>query len=64
MDAGKLSKEHAQAYKDATITNIHRGQGNRFQFIYATITSKTGEILVSATLDYCMDRMKDASQYF
>ncbi len=64
MDAGKLSKEHAQAYKGASITNIHRGQGYRFQFIYANITDKNGNILVSADLDYCMDRMKDVSQYF
>jgi hypothetical protein len=62
MDAGKLSKEHAQAYKGASI--IHRGQGNRFQFIYANIIDKNGNILVSADLDYCMDRMKDVSQYF
>jgi hypothetical protein len=64
MDAGTLSSEHAQNYKGATITNIHRGKGNRSKVIYATIVDSKGFTIVSADLDYCVQRMKDVTQHF
>lgn len=64
MQAGELSSEHAKAYKGAVIKNIHRGKGFRFEIVYASIYSAKDELLVSATLDYCVERMNDVSKYF
>ena len=35
-----------------TITNIRRGKGAREQFVYASLISPDGELLISATLEY------------
>lgn len=49
-------------YKGAVIKNIRRGKGERFQYVYADIYSKSRQLLVSADLDYCYKRMVDASE--
>lgn len=64
MDAGKIPREQAIKYEGATIGQIRRGKGHRSKYIYAKIFAKDGEVLVSADLEYCVQRMTDASQYF
>lgn len=66
------TKEVVQDYKTASITNIQRGKviegrpetKGRDAKTYANITTKTGRIMVSATLDFCTERMKDVSFWF
>lgn len=49
-------------YKGAVIKNIRRGIGERFKYVYADIYSTNNELLVSADLDYCTNRMIKASE--
>jgi len=63
-DPGKLTVEQAREFKDAVITKIERGKGERKKFVYAEIRSKDGKLLVSASLDYCCKRMMDVTQHF
>lgn len=44
-------------YIDAKICNMHRGDGARRKYIYADIRSASDQLLVSADLDYCVERM-------
>ena len=64
-DAMEISPKAAQNYVNASITTIHRGKTEyRNGIVYATIKSATGETLVTATLDYCVARMKAAAKHF
>lgn len=36
------------------LTKIHRGKNGRERFVYAELTEENGDLLVSATLDYCL----------
>lgn len=36
------------------ICNIRRGKGNRQHILYAEIRSEDGELLVAASLEYCV----------
>lgn len=56
-------KKVANEYKSANITNIRRGkkEQNRQHITYARIMSKNGEMMVNATLDYCVAVMKKYS---
>lgn len=51
------AKVWAEQYRNARIVNIRRGRGSRSCYIYAEIQKENGEVLVSALLDYCTDRM-------
>lgn len=64
MENHELTKEDAQKYKGAVISHIQRGKGPRFCTTYAHIHAANGELLVSATLEYCVDRMVAASFYY
>lgn len=45
-------------YINAVITNIRYGKNDHSRTLYAEIRdSKTDQLLVAATLDYCVDRM-------
>lgn len=46
-----------EEYRDCVITNLRWNK--RTGDMYATINSKSGEILVSATLDYCVECVKN-----
>ncbi len=46
-------------YEGAEIVNIRRGKGARSKHIYAQIRDKDGLVLVQATLDYCVQAMKE-----
>lgn len=41
-----------------TITNIHRGKGNRKDFIYAELYDEIGSLVISATLDYIIKKVE------
>lgn len=59
------SKENIyKKYKGASITNIRRGKGDRNVYVYAEIITANGELLVSALLDYCVERMEEASLFW
>ena len=45
-------------YHDAVITNIRYGKRDHQNNIYAEIREPDGSLLVAATLDYCVERMK------
>lgn len=64
MDPSDISKEEALKYKDAVISHIKRGKGPRFCQTYAHIHAANGELLVSATLEYCVERMIAASYHY
>lgn len=50
-------------YKNAVICNVRQGKNSRADIIYAEIRDVlTNEILVSATLDYCVERMKTVAK--
>jgi hypothetical protein len=64
-DAMDISPDAALKYVNASITTIHRGKTEyRKGIVYATIKSSAGETLVTATLDYCVARMKAAAKHF
>jgi hypothetical protein len=46
--------ETMNEYENATIVNIRRGKGERSIYIYAELRSSSGQLLVSATLDYIL----------
>ena len=46
-----------EKYKDASICNIRRGEGERNKYVYAEIRDVNDNLLVSADLDYCTERM-------
>jgi hypothetical protein len=46
-------------YIGAKITNVRRGKGARQVYIYAQLQSASGEILISATLDYIMQALRE-----
>lgn len=55
--------ERSELYRGATIQRIARGRPLHArdtgpEHIYAVILSESGELLVSATLDYCVDVLK------
>ncbi len=54
-----MRKDNISDYDGAVITNIRRGKGDRSQYIYAQIRDKNNELLVAATLDYCVDALKE-----
>ncbi len=58
------SKEQIEEFRGASITNIKRGKGNRKSIVYAEIRNSKGSLLVSATLEYCTQRMEDISKFF
>jgi hypothetical protein len=42
------------------ITDIKRGDGNRSELLYGVLRdAETGELMISATLDYIVDALKD-----
>ena len=45
--------------KGSIITNIKRGKGKREHLTFACIVAPNGELLVSATLDYCCEAIQD-----
>lgn len=45
------------AYEGAKICNIRRGDGERNKYVYAEIRDANDNLLVSADLDYCSQRM-------
>lgn len=45
--------------KGSIITSIKRGKGKREHLTYACIIAPSGELLVSATLDYCCEVIQD-----
>jgi len=45
--------------QDWNITNIHRGKGNRRHIIYAELCDNKNELVISATLDYIKERIRD-----
>jgi len=47
------------AYRGCTITNIHRGSKGRDMHIYATLVDSEGKVLISATLDYILEALKE-----
>lgn len=60
------SLESAKEIQSGIITNVRKKApvSNPSNFsIYAEIRSKDGELLVSATLDFCVERMEDAVNY-
>jgi hypothetical protein len=44
-------------YIDCKIVNIKRGKGSRSHIIYATLISKRGDLLISATLEYILEAL-------
>ncbi|MNF74927.1 hypothetical protein D3C85_631910 [compost metagenome] len=46
-------------YEKAVICNVHRGkkEQGRDHIIYAELRSKSGELLISATLDYVVEAL-------
>ena len=60
-----------EEYRNASIVNIQRGKVRKEhpytkgrENITAHIVNAKGQLLVSATLDYCVATMKEVSQYF
>ena len=43
-----------------TIGNIRRGKGSRSKYVYASLYGPTGELLISATLEYINEQIKIA----
>lgn len=50
------------SYLTAVICNIRYGRDDHAQHLYAEIRTKDGQILVAASLDYCVERMKEVAQ--
>ena len=42
-----------------SIVNIRKGKGNRSNIIYAKLVDENGELIISATLDYIIERLKE-----
>lgn len=55
--------KHTEAAYDLTkgngmmIVNIHRGKGERAGIVYAELIAKDGHLLISATLDYIVEKL-------
>lgn len=49
-------------YLTAVICNIRYGRDDHEDHLYAEIRSKDGRILVSASLNYCVERMTEVAQ--
>ena len=47
------------SYEGCSITNIRRGTGDKSQWIYANLVDKDGKLLISATLDYITECLKE-----
>lgn len=45
--------------KDCMIVNIHHGKNERHSMIYAELRSVEGELLIAATLDYIVSRLRE-----
>lgn len=56
-------KDNYQEYVGAKIVSIQQGKNERSHITYAQIRSDDGRLLVSATLEYCVERMKDAATW-
>ena len=41
-----------------SITNIHRGKGDRNHIVYAFLKDEKGNLVISATLDYIMTKVR------
>lgn len=52
---------HKNLYEGATIRNIRLGSTSkgRGHFIYAELVSADGQVLISATLDYIEEALRD-----
>lgn len=48
-------------YKNCIIKNIHRGkkEDGRDIYIYASLYSESGQLLISATLDYIVEMLEN-----
>jgi len=56
---------HLEQYRNAVISNIRYGHGAfRSKILYAQILDANGDLLVSADMDYCVQRMTEAAKYF
>lgn len=55
------SKECAELYVTGHITNVRHDSSN--MNFYAEIRSKHGDLLLSDTLDCCVERMKESAEY-
>lgn len=53
-----MSKQSIDIPDGAVIKNIRRGRGNRSHIMYASLYSDSGELLISATLDYICGRLR------
>ena len=58
LDKELVNSKLFSDYEGATITNIHRNKRHPDE-VYAHIVGKNGEMLVSATLDYCVKVLKE-----
>jgi hypothetical protein len=58
VDSGGEGVNWEGIYVKAVIANIQYGKGSHADTLYAEIRcSETNELLVAATLDYCVNRM-------
>lgn len=54
-------EDNYQEYVGAKIVSIEQGKNERSHITYAQIRSANDRLLLSATLEYCVERMKDAA---
>jgi hypothetical protein len=52
-------RQEEEVYKDCSIVNIRRGTDDKSQWVYANLVDKDGKLLISATLDYIIERLKE-----
>lgn len=46
-------------YSKVKIINIRRGKGERSIFWYATVVDENDEVVINATLDWCIQEVKE-----